>query len=55
MQTYNSRFYKLEGLNIYALYRIEYNTDNLRKINNYKPFELVLETMPAYPYTYSYS
>jgi hypothetical protein len=55
MQTYDSRLYKLEGPNIYALHRIKYSTDNLRQINNYKPLKLVPKTMPAYPYIRGYS
>jgi hypothetical protein len=55
MQTHNSRLYRLEGLNIHALRQIEYSTNNLRGINNYKPLKLVLETMPVYLYIYGYS
>jgi hypothetical protein len=55
MQTYNSRLYKLEGPSIYALHRIEYSTNNLGGINNYKPLKLVLETTLACPYIYSYN
>ena len=55
MQTHDSCLYRLKGLNIYALHRIKYSTGNLRRINNYKPLKLVLETMPAYPYIYNYS
>jgi len=55
MQTHNSRLYRLEGLNIHALRQIEYSTNNLRGINNYKPFKLVLETTLACPYAHGYS
>ena len=55
MQTYNSRLYRLKGLNMHALYRIKYSTNNLRGINNYKPLKLVLETTLAYLYTHSYN
>ena len=55
MQTYNSCPYKLVKPNMHTLYRIGYNTDNLRGINNYKPLKLVLEIIPAYPYAYGYS
>ena len=54
MQTYNSRLYRLKGLNMHALYRIKYSTNNLRGINNYKPLKPILETL-VYPYIYSYS
>jgi hypothetical protein len=55
MQIYNSRLYRLEGPNIYALYRIKYSTNNLGGINNYKPLKLILKIMLAYPYTHGYS
>ena len=55
MQTYNSYLYKLKGLNIYTLYRIKYSTNNLKRINNYKPFKLILEIILACPCVYNYS
>jgi hypothetical protein len=55
MQTHDSRLHKLEGPNMHTWRRIEYSTDNLRGINNYKPLKLVLETTLAYPYAHSYS
>jgi hypothetical protein len=41
--------------NMHALRRIEYSTNDLGGINNYKPLKLVLKTMLACPYAYSYS
>jgi len=55
MQTYNSYLYKLKGLNIYTLYRIKYSTNNLKRINNYKPFKLILKIILVYLYIYSYN
>ena len=55
MQTYNNRLYRLKGPNIYALRQIKYSTNNLGKINNYKPLKLILETTLVYPYIYSCS
>jgi len=55
MQTYNSCPYKLVKPNMHTLYRIGYNTDNLRGINNYKPFKLILEIILACPCVYNYS
>jgi hypothetical protein len=55
MQTHNSRLYRLKGPNIHALHRIEYSTDNLRRINNHKPLKPILETTLAYPYAHSYN
>jgi len=33
---------------MHALHQTKYNTNNLKGINNYKPFKPILEMMPAY-------
>jgi hypothetical protein len=55
MQTHAYYPYKWVRLNMHALRRIKYSTDNLGGINNYKPLKLVLETTLACPYIYGYS
>jgi hypothetical protein len=55
MQTHDGRLYRLVRPNMHALRRIEYSTDNLRGINNYKPLKPVPETTLACPYAHGYS